>query len=413
MSRADINNNPTNIKVPSGGLDVARQRYNDPDVTVDPNPATDGGHFLKFSSPEKGMGATSTLLDTAYSGMDVDSAMKKWSGGGYGADVAPSLSGKKISDLSPEEKATLVQSMAKREGYSGSNNPSLLQDVFGIKTANAQTTMPNKLSHDQLTANIDAMEKQGASQTEVQGYLDSLKQNNGPQFKFGSTPNNTTQDTKQGDSPVMKGLKQGAFENPLLKLGASGADVLGRGLQIGSQLAGKLGVPGATDFANKLEPSLQDVEKNGVDYGPLGKATPLGQTGSIGGDLTESLTTGLKGGAELSAITQGPALISKIFSKPAISNDVIDALGGKQLVSKMTPKDIYNGIARLAKNGDVEQTTKDEIARLLPKLNPNAPGLISKVLKRGGKLAWKGAKLAAGGELLRGGEDIVNTIRGK
>jgi len=57
MNRADRNNNPGNIKVPSGGLLQAKQMYGDPNVSIDPSPATDGGSFLKFSSSDIGQNA--------------------------------------------------------------------------------------------------------------------------------------------------------------------------------------------------------------------------------------------------------------------------------------------------------------------------------------------------------------------
>lgn len=186
LTRADRNNNPTNIKLPKGGLEVAKQRYGDPGLSVDPAPATDGGQFLKFSTPEYGHKATGTLLTSpGYANLTVDKALKAWSGGGYGGDVAPDLKNKTISSLSPEELATVTQGMAKREGYTGASeksNPSLLTSILGAvtgaKTAYAEGNQDSpqspQLSHDQLTANIDAMESQGASRDEVQGYLDSL-----------------------------------------------------------------------------------------------------------------------------------------------------------------------------------------------------------------------------------------------
>lgn len=87
-NRPTRDNNPLNIKVPSGGIEEARKRYGDPGATVDPVPATDGGQFIRFSSPEKGFEAAATLIRSdVYSGLTLDAALKKWSGGGYGAEI--------------------------------------------------------------------------------------------------------------------------------------------------------------------------------------------------------------------------------------------------------------------------------------------------------------------------------------
>lgn len=121
-NRPDRNNNPLNIKVPAAGLEEAVRRYGDSGVSIDPVPATDGGYFLKFSSPESGMRAAETLLSSSvYSGLSVDVAMRKWSGGGYGAEVSPSIPATAtIGSLSPSQRHQLVSDMAKREGFTGS-----------------------------------------------------------------------------------------------------------------------------------------------------------------------------------------------------------------------------------------------------------------------------------------------------
>jgi hypothetical protein len=82
------NNNPLNIKVPAAGINEARIRYNDPGATIDPVPAIDGGYFIKFSNPDIGMNAAKILLQSSvYSQLSLDQALKKWSGGGYGAEI--------------------------------------------------------------------------------------------------------------------------------------------------------------------------------------------------------------------------------------------------------------------------------------------------------------------------------------
>lgn len=145
-NRPQRNNNPANIKVPQAGIEEAKKRYNDPGATIDPVPATDGGYFIKFSSPDKGMGAISTLLQGGYSGLSLDAAMKRWSNSGYGKEIAPELGNKTIGQLSPSEMNTLVQRMITREGfYAGNTNSksSPTGEVTLISPSGDRYTWPN------------------------------------------------------------------------------------------------------------------------------------------------------------------------------------------------------------------------------------------------------------------------------
>lgn len=190
MNRADRNNNPGNIKVPSGGLEQAKQMYGDSGLSIDPSPATDGGSFLKFSTPQSGQNAQITLLkNPSYQSLSVDKAMRRWSGGGYGGDVAPSLASRNMSDLNPDELNQLATSMSKREGYTGNKLLGSETDASPMQPIqdNTQSVKP-QLTHEQLVGNINAMEQQGASQQEVQTYLDSLKTS-------GASSDNTVQPT--------------------------------------------------------------------------------------------------------------------------------------------------------------------------------------------------------------------------
>lgn len=111
-NRPQRNNNPLNIKASS-----YTQSY--PGVTgVDPSSAEDGGQFLTFATPEDGLKAAERLLRSeGYRGLTVDAAMRRWSGGGYGGDVAPQLAGKTVAALSPAELQALIDAMANREGF--------------------------------------------------------------------------------------------------------------------------------------------------------------------------------------------------------------------------------------------------------------------------------------------------------
>lgn len=150
QNRPDRNNNPLNIKVPSGGIEVARQRYNDPGATIDPVPATDGGQFIKFSDPNVGVQAAITLLRMGYQDLEFGAAMKRWSGGGYGAEIAPQYAGKKVRDLTDSELADVVVRMAKREGFTGkvSFGGGTSNTINGVSMTNIDSKAKNDLIDD-------------------------------------------------------------------------------------------------------------------------------------------------------------------------------------------------------------------------------------------------------------------------
>lgn len=111
-NRPQRNNNPLNIK-------ASEFTINYPGVKgKDPVPATDGGQFLVFATPEAGLGAAKKLITgESYRNLTVDQALKRWSGKGYGAEIAPEFSGLRIKDLTPVQVDSLVKKMATREGY--------------------------------------------------------------------------------------------------------------------------------------------------------------------------------------------------------------------------------------------------------------------------------------------------------
>jgi hypothetical protein len=111
-NRPQRNNNPLNIKASE-----FTQQY--PGVVgIDPSPATDGGNFLTFATPEAGFQAAQRLLQNPnYQSLSVDAAMRRWSNNGYGDEILPSLRGRAMASLAPAELASLVQEMARIEGY--------------------------------------------------------------------------------------------------------------------------------------------------------------------------------------------------------------------------------------------------------------------------------------------------------
>lgn len=128
LSVAERHNNPLNMK-----LGVGTRKWVDAGDAEIGEPARDGGNFLRFSSPDKGFEAAQDLLFNGfYRRLDLNTAMRTWSGGGYGAEVAPRISGNPmLQDLDEGQKKDLVQAMALREGYGKVSAPPV--DTSGPK----------------------------------------------------------------------------------------------------------------------------------------------------------------------------------------------------------------------------------------------------------------------------------------
>lgn len=104
------NNNPLNIK-----YGKFAQGYGAGSGSA----ATDGGVFAAFPSEEAGLKAARDLLRAqSYTSLPLEKAMRRWSGNGYGADVAPAnLRGKTTGQMTDAELTQLINSMRQREGW--------------------------------------------------------------------------------------------------------------------------------------------------------------------------------------------------------------------------------------------------------------------------------------------------------
>ena len=115
------NNNPGNIKYSYGNGNISGFAQSLIDAGIDiqeGSPATDGGSFIAFPSEEIGDSSLKQLLTSgAYTGLSVDEAMKKWSGGGYGAEVMTRPMSVTVGELSDEQLDDLISGMKKREGW--------------------------------------------------------------------------------------------------------------------------------------------------------------------------------------------------------------------------------------------------------------------------------------------------------
>lgn len=112
LNRPQRNNNPLNIK-------ASEFTKSFPGVAgVEDKPAQDGGNFLRFESPTAGFNAAKRLIQSdIYSNLNLEQALRKWSGGGYGAEILPEFKNKRIKDLTQAELNRLVRRMAESEGF--------------------------------------------------------------------------------------------------------------------------------------------------------------------------------------------------------------------------------------------------------------------------------------------------------
>jgi hypothetical protein len=104
-SVAQRHNNPGNIKW------NPKLKWMEKLGAVKGEPATDGGYFAHFPDTNKGLTAIRELLKRGYGKYDVESGLKRWTGGtGYNLDLG-GLKGKKIKDLSATELDSLVSTI--------------------------------------------------------------------------------------------------------------------------------------------------------------------------------------------------------------------------------------------------------------------------------------------------------------
>lgn len=105
------NNNPANLTYGS-----ATKHWVDEGLAV-VAPTEDGRKFLKFLDPSTGVRATVELLRSpVYANLPFDSAMRKWSGGGYGAEIAPEFARITTGSMDGAQMQTLVNRMSQAEG---------------------------------------------------------------------------------------------------------------------------------------------------------------------------------------------------------------------------------------------------------------------------------------------------------
>jgi len=182
------------------------------------------------------------------------------------------------------------------------------------------------LTQDQIKANINAMEQQGASQSEIQQYLDSLK---------GSTTNTPQPSTPE--SGFLKNVLQSLVHVPatlVSTLASLGADV--------KSFAGAAGSGFKTmDFSEG-----DKIRQQGLDLGIFGNVKPVGgdinnQTfGGLAGNVA-----GLAGNAALDVATLGSDSLAK-----AVGESTLKQVGN--IAAKNAGIGAGYGLASSVENGD-------------------------------------------------------------
>jgi len=155
------NNNPLNIK-----FGDFSSKYG----AVAGTEATDGGVFANFPSVEVGLQAARDLLKSAsYRDLPLEQAMRRWSGNGYGADVAPEFTDKTTGSMNDNELNTLIEKMTQREGWEEGDNTD--KYVMSILTARLGKSIYGTRISDKESERVEGFvtegNKQGKSEYEI------------------------------------------------------------------------------------------------------------------------------------------------------------------------------------------------------------------------------------------------------
>ncbi len=131
-------NNPGNIKWGSFAKSLG--------ATDSGIQANDGGTFAQFPDYETGKKAQFKLLQSSsYANLTLDTAMKRWSNKGYGAEVLPEVApNRKMKELTKGDLETLQQKMQEREGWTPGTAPQSKFTPQFYRTAYGQKVLNNE-----------------------------------------------------------------------------------------------------------------------------------------------------------------------------------------------------------------------------------------------------------------------------
>lgn len=293
-------------------------------------------------------------------------------------------------DPSGAKTATLSRATPQNESVSGAGN--------------VQTNQSRQLSHEQLIANINAMEKQGAKPEEVQGYLDSLKpkSNSGFNPQPYSHPDSSPGQVDFSGAPETPPQSPGILSSIGNAIGSAAksvvspvATMIARPFQAGAELLGA--DSGAVDKFSKdisgglIAPVPQNAGDVVKDVGRGAQTVALGLAPVAGGALFGAGNSVEQGNSLLSGQTVLQAGLGAVGGKVA---DVATPYIAKGL-SAVTPKiakdamgAIGDSLSPLTKGiGDFADKTKILPDSLSKAINKGAetvnktPGVIGNALK--------------------------------
>ncbi len=399
------------------------------------DPAT--GDFQKFADPNQGLVALKNDLEIKKSGKSAH--IKP---GGTILDLAKVWAPKSDNNI-PEDWAKNVAKTVGRKPTDPWADIPTDQLAQGVQVAEGTSTLqhapvgnlavagggnipnPNapksQLSHDQLVANINAMEQQGAKPQEIQGYLDSLKgsQQEQPKFPFtsqqdaqGDTGDQNVQVDDMGDSTLSRplALEQGLGYTLSNALGTQEKNIEAqdRGSDIQTQLLQRIKEKktrgeDTTKLQGALDQLGNDLGKSASNIGDIGTGGITNkQVLASAGEHGLAATTAYGGGAIANAMRgstnlSGPLVegIAQRFNMTLEEINSLSAVEKENLLTeaskKVTPS-VQRGILKLIEQvkpaADIEMGTADFATR-----NPIASkvgGAVKGLVKTGGKMAAEG-----------------------
>ncbi len=305
------------------------ERNNNPGNLRDPKT----GKFRVFKTPEEGMRALLEDLEYKKSGKSahvkpgqtiLDFA-KKWAPSSdnnipedWARNVADALGVKTAHAWDEVPTEDFARAVQVAEGTTGLK-------TSGLKKEKEQQSKPKRLTREQMMANIDAMEKQGASQEEVQWYLDSLKipsdterarqEDIQKKTALGGATEGEVQTPKQALTGGIKNVQIGVGKKAIDTVRDATAGIYNKGVELGMP---KLQSNEASAWYNKNSPQGQNLS---ASLEPVGFAQKAGGIGWQGlGAVTAGMGTGalpvLAGGASR-AIGSGLGFVGNVLEKLA------------------------------------------------------------------------------------------------
>ncbi len=198
---------------------------------------------------------------------------------------------------------------------------------------------------------------------------------------------------------LVKGLVQGLASVPL-KLASTAKSIYNQGQGIVKDISGD------KEGARAIDEQIAKDRAEGVNYGYLGKAKPLGASGNAGQDLKDAIGTGLEGGALVAGGGGGASVLENIGAKSL----------GKLALSGAATGAATGGLASLGQGlQDPNASVKDiaENTALGTGIGGVTGGLLAPIAGIAGKGVKGLSKVLGKSELNKIASDITPELTGK